>query len=244
MPKVLIIGAAADVGRELCHLYGKVGYDLVLAARNINRLEADKSDYEIRYNIKVELLEFDVTDYWSHEKALEPYMQNIEGAIYVAGYLGDHEKAKADWDEAQNIIDVNYSGAVSALNIIANSFEKRQSGWIVGISSVAGDRGRGSNYYYGSAKAAFSSYLSGLRSRLSHSGFNVLTVKPGFIETKMVAHFPPTPKPITASAQKVAKDTFKAQQKKKNVIYTVWPWFWIMVIIKHLPESIFKKLKF
>lgn len=238
-----MIGAAADVGRELCHEYGKAGYDLVLAARNIERLQADKSDYEIRYSVKVELLELDVTDYWSHEKILSPILDTVDGAIYIAGYLGDHEKAKIDWDEAQNIIDVNYSGAVSALNTIANAFEKRKSGWIVGISSVAGDRGRGSNFYYGSAKAAFTAYLSGLRNRLAPVGVHVLTVKPGFIATKMVAHFPPTPKPITATAQKVAKDVIKAQKKGKNTLYTTWPWRWIMLIIVLIPEKIFKKLK-
>lgn len=243
MPTVLVIGAAADVGREICHQYAKAGYNLVLAARNISRLANDKSDYEIRYNVSVSLLELDVTDYWSHQKLLEPLLQNCEGVVYVAGYLGDNDKAKTDWDEAQNIIDVNYTGAVSCLNLAAQVFEERKSGWLVGIGSVAGERGRQSNYYYGSAKAAFTAYLSGLRNRLQASNVQVLTVKPGFIATKMVAHMPPTPPPLTANPQQVAKAVFKAQQKKKNVRYTLGVWRLIMLIIKLIPEPIFKKLK-
>lgn len=242
MPKVLIVGATSDIARELGHAYGKAGFDLVLAARQSERLKNDQSDFEIRYSIQTKLLELDVTDYKNHDQILSPVLDSCEGVLLVAGYLGDHEKAKTDWDESQQILNTNFNGAVSILNIVAQHFENRKSGWITGISSVAGDRGRASNYYYGSAKAGLTAYLSGLRNRLQASGVHVLTVKPGFVATKMTEGLP-LPKPLTASAKQVAVASFNAQKKGKNVLYTIWPWFWIMFIIKHIPEAIFKKLK-
>lgn len=242
MPKVLIVGATSDIARELGHAYGKAGYDLVLAARQSERLKNDQSDFQIRYEVQTELLELDLLDFDSHATQLAPVLDSCEGLILVAGYLGDHEKAKTDWDESQRILNTNFNGAVSILNLAAQHFENRKSGWITGISSVAGDRGRASNYYYGSAKAGLTAYLSGLRNRLQASGVHVLTVKPGFVATKMTEGLP-LPKPLTASAKQVAQASYKAQKKGKNVLYTIWPWFWIMFIIKHIPEGIFKKLK-
>ena len=139
------------------------------------------------------------------------------------------------------IIDSNYTGAVSILNIVANDFEARKFGTIVGISSVAGDRGRQSNYLYGSAKAGFTAYLSGLRNRLYKSGVHVLTVKPGFMKTRMIEGMR-TPGPLTAEPAKVATVVYKATTKRKNEIYVLWMWRYIMLVIRLIPEIIFKKL--
>ena len=155
------------------------------------------------------------------------------------GYLGNQEKAQVDFEEVQKIIDTNYTGIVSLFNIIANDFEKRRSGFIVGISSVAGDRGRKSNYIYGSAKAGLTAYLSGLRNRLYDAHVHVLTVKPGFVATKMTENMD-LPKKLTAQPEKVARDIFNAQQKGKNVLYTKWMWKWVMMVIKMIPEWKFK----
>jgi hypothetical protein len=149
--------------------------------------------------------------------------------------------AQNDWNETFNTINVNFTGAVSMLNIIANDFEARKSSFIIGISSVAGDRGRKANYIYGSAKAGFSAYLSGLRNRLFGSGVHVLTVKPGFVATKMTEGLD-LPEKLTAHPEAVAKDIFVAQQKGKDVLYTKSIWRLVMLIIKHIPEGIFKKL--
>jgi len=138
-------------------------------------------------------------------------------------------------------MDTNYTGVVSLFNIIANDFEKRKSGFIVGISSVAGDRGRKSNYIYGSAKAAFTAYLSGLRNRLYDAQVHVLTVKPGFVSTKMTEGMD-LPEKLTAQPEEVAEDIYKAQQKGKNVLYTKWIWRWMMLIIRSIPEFQFKKM--
>ena len=126
-------------------------------------------------------------------------------------------------------------------NIIANDFEKRRSGFIVGISSVAGDRGRKSNYIYGSAKAGFSAYLSGLRNRLHSVHVQVLTVKPGFVRTKMTEGMD-LPERLTAQPEEVAKDIFKAQQRGRDVLYAKGMWRWIMLVIKTIPEWLFKRM--
>ena len=137
---------------------------------------------------------------------------------------------------------VNYVGAVSILNIIAAKYVEAGKGVIVGISSVAGERGRQSNFFYGSAKAGFTAYLSGLRNRLFPKNVHVLTVKPGFVATKMTENMV-TPKPVTATPDEVANAIYTAVEKKKNVIYVKWMWRWIMLIIRSIPESMFKKLK-
>ena len=157
------------------------------------------------------------------------------------GYLGDQERAEQEAEEARLIFDTNYTGITSLLDVVARDYESKQEGTIIGISSVAGERGRKSNYYYGSAKAAFSSYLSGLRNRLHSSGVHVVTVKPGFVDTQMTEGMD-LPKPLTAKPSQVAQSIYKAYNKKKNTIYVLWPWRWIMLIIKNIPEWQFKKM--
>ena len=164
------------------------------------------------------------------------------GVISAIGYLGDQKKAQSNFREANKILDTNYTGITSLFNVIANDFEKRGSGFIVGISSVAGDRGRKSNYFYGSAKAAFTTYLSGLRNRLYEANVHVLTVKPGFVNTQMTAKMD-LPTKLTAQPEEVAKDIYDAQNSKKDQLYTKWYWKWIMIIIKLIPEFKFKKKK-
>jgi decaprenylphospho-beta-D-erythro-pentofuranosid-2-ulose 2-reductase len=160
----------------------------------------------------------------------------------VFGYLGDQQQAQEDWEEAAKILQVNYTGAVSILNHLTEEMVARGKGCIVGVSSVAGDRGRSSNYFYGSAKAGFTAYLSGLRNRLSsqNAGVHVLTVKPGYVRTAMTEGMELHPL-LTASPKQVAEDIYRAVLKRKDVIYTRWMWRYIMLIIKWLPEFVFKK---
>ena len=153
----------------------------------------------------------------------------------------DQEDAEKDFIKTRLTIDTNYTGAVSILNVVANDFEARSSGFIIGISSVAGDRGRKANYIYGSSKAAFTAYLSGLRNRLCDSGVQVLTVKPGFVYTKMTKSLD-LPEKLTAQPKEVAKDIFKAQHSGRNILYTKWMWRYIMLIIRLIPEFVFKKM--
>ncbi len=241
MNNVLILGATSDMAMALAHKFAGVGFNLTLAARNSARLAEAVTDLEIRYGTKVEAVNFDALDFDSHADFYQGLTSRPDVAICVFGYLGDQKTAQADFPEAEKIINSNYTGAVSILNIIANDFAQRRAGTIIGISSVAGDRGRQSNYVYGSAKAAFTAYLSGLRNRLARAGVHVITVKPGFVRTKMTAGMP-LPAPVTAKPAQVANDVFKAYQKQSNVVYTLWMWKLIMLIIRHIPEGIFKRL--
>ena len=241
MSYILIVGASSDIAKAVAREYAKNGYDLYLAGRDIDRLKDFKRDVEVRTQRDIRLLELDILDFDTHKSFYDSLEPKPLGVISAVGYLGNQKKAQRDFKEAKKIIDTNYTGVVSLFNIIANDFESRRSGFIVGISSVAGDRGRKSNYIYGSAKAGLSAYLSGLRNRLYESQVQVLTVKPGFVATKMTEGMDLPPK-LTATPKEVAKDIFDAQQSGKDVIYTKWFWRYIMMIIRFIPEWKFKKM--
>ncbi len=241
MGYILIIGAKSDIAQAIARKYAQKGYHLYLAARNSNQLQSFASDIALRTQRDVKCLELDILNFESHRIFYDNLVEKPIGAISVVGYLGDQDRAQTDFIEAKKIMDTNYTGVVSLLNIIAQDFEERKNGFIIGISSVAGDRGRKSNYTYGSSKAALTSYLGGLRNRLYEANVQVLTVKPGFVATKMTAGLD-LPKKLTALPEEVAKDIYKAQQKGKNVVYTKWMWRWIMMIIRNIPEWQFKKM--
>lgn len=239
MGYVLIIGAKSDIAKAVAKEYVKNGYDLYLAARGVSELEAFANDIIVRTQKNVKMIELDILDYMSHQTFYDQLEEKPLGVVSAVGYLGDQDKAQSDFTEAQKIIDTNYTGVVSLFNIIADDFEKRKSGFIVGISSVAGDRGRKSNYIYGSAKAGLTAYLSGLRNRLFDAQVHVLTVKPGFVATKMTEDMD-LPEKLTAQPEEVAEDIYKAQEKGRDVIYTKWVWRYVMMIIKMIPEWKFK----
>lgn len=241
MKHVLILGATSDMSIALAETHAKQGDHLLLAGRNSDQLESLKSDLKIRFETEVDCYHFDASNINDHSDFYTGLSVKPSLVYCVFGYLGDQQKAETDWSECQQIITTNYTGAVSILNIIANDMEARKEGTIVGISSVAGERGRMSNYHYGSAKAGFTAYLSGLRNRLEKHRVHVLTVKPGFVATKMTEGLP-LPKPLTASTLQVAKAILKAVKKQTNTIYVLPIWRLIMYIIKSIPEFIFKKL--
>jgi len=226
----------------LAHKFGSQGYNLLLAARNSGRLAETVNDLRIRYNVTATAVEFDALDYAGHAGFYAGLPTPPDVVICVFGYLGNQQLAQTSFAEAEKIINSNYTGAVSILNIVANDFAARRAGAIIGISSVAGDRGRQSNYIYGSAKAAFTAYLSGLRNRLVQSNVPVITVKPGFVRTKMTAGLP-LPAPVTANPAQVANDVYHAYVKQSDVVYTLWLWRFVMLIIRHIPEAIFKRMK-
>lgn len=242
MPTILILGATSDMATAIARKFGDAGFDIQLAARNAARLRPLQSDLAIRYSVNCTLHEFDASQPDTHKVFLDalPVLPDI--SVCVFGYLGDQQKAESDWTECERILQVNYIGAVSILNVIANQYASRHNGTIVGISSVAGERGRQSNYFYGSAKAGFTAYLAGLRNRLFHQHVHVVSVQPGFVYTKMTENMP-LPRPLTATPGVVAAVVYRAVQKKKNVVYVKWFWRWIMLVIKSIPEGLFKKLK-
>lgn len=239
MSYILIIGARSDIAKAVAREYAKHGYNLYLAARNASELEDFANDITVRTQRTVKTVELDILDYENHQAIYDQLDEKPLGVISAVGYLGDQDKAQVDFQESKLIMDTNYTGVVSLFNIIASDFEYRRFGFIVGISSVAGDRGRKSNYIYGSAKAALTAYLSGLRNRLFDAQVHVLTVKPGFVATKMTEDMD-LPEKLTAQPEEVAVDIYRAQQKNKNMLYTKWIWRWVMLIIRMIPEWKFK----
>ena len=242
MKYLLIIGAKSDIAKELAKTYAENNYNLYLAGRNIEEIAELKQDIKVRTaTTKVILKEFDITDFKSHNEFFSSLNPKPSGILIAAGYMAPQNECEADFAKTQNTINVNYLGAVSILNIATIYFEKQKHGFIIGISSVAGDRGRKNNYIYGSSKAAFSTYLSGLRNKLHQYNINVLTVKPGFVNTKLTKNLE-LPEFLTAEPETIAKEIFKAQQLNKNIIYTTSIWKIIMLIIKIIPEWQFKKM--
>ncbi|HUQ97128.1 MAG TPA: SDR family oxidoreductase [Chitinophagaceae bacterium] len=242
MPTVLILGATSDMGYAIAKKFAAEGYDIQLAARKPEQLQAYQSDIQIRHNRQCSVHAFDALDFASHAAFYQSLSPKPDISICVVGYMNENEKVIADWNETLKTINTNYIGAISILNLIAADYSRHGKGTIVGISSVAGNRGRQSNYIYGSAKAGFTAYLSGLRNAVFKNGVHVMTVLPGFVNTKMTEHLQ-LPKPLTAQPADVATVIYNGVLKKSNIVYVKWFWRWIMLIITSIPEGIFKKLK-
>ena len=241
MKNVLILGATSDMAQAIAKKFAAEGWSLTLAALEPDLLEPIAGDLRVRSKMDIQALEFDALDFSSHRNFYESLETKPDAVICVFGYMGDPLLARTDIAEVRKTIDINFTGAVSILNVVADDFEKRGHGAIAGISSVAGDRGRQSNYIYGCAKAGLTAYLAGLRNRLAKTGVHVMTVKPGFVRTKMTESLE-LPAALTAEPEQVADAVFQGLEKKRNTVYTLWMWRWIMLVIRHIPEFIFKKM--
>lgn len=239
---LLVLGANSDIAMATAHQFAQQGWCLILASRDTPLLKRSAKDIQIRHQIEALALEFDALDFKSHASFYENLPQKIDAVFLAFGYLGDQTQAQQDFTVAQKIISTNYTAVVSIVEIIATDFIQRQTGHIMVVSSVAGDRGRASNYIYGSAKAGLSAYLEGLRHRLFSLGIPVMTIKPGFVATKMT-HGLDLPQKLLAQPQQVAKAVYGGFLKKRDVIYTKGIWRFIMLIIIHLPRFLFKRTK-
>ena len=237
---VLILGARSDIGRAIARAYAATGVEVILAARRVGTLEADLADLRVRYGGVARCVEFDVND-----GDPDGFFNRLGGApgtvVMVVGLLGDQDQSAADDEAGRLVMESNYVGPARYLLAAARLMTSRASGCIIGISSVAGDRGRGSNFIYGSAKAGFSAFLSGLRNRLGRSGVQVITVKPGYVYTNMTEGMS-LPSKLTATPDEVAAAVLKAHKFGRDVIYTKPIWRLIMLVISAIPESFFKKL--
>jgi len=235
---VVILGARSDIGRAIARLYAARGHRVVLAARG--NLDADSRDLELRTGASARAVTFDVTD--GAPDAFFAALGEVPGTVVmVAGLLGEQARSASDDGSAALVIDTNFTGPGGRLLAGARVLSAARDGCIIGISSVAGDRGRGSNFIYGSAKAGLSAFLSGLRNAHARSGLHVLTVKPGFVATQMTAGMK-LPPPLTASPEEVALAIMRAQEKGQDVIYVRGRWRLIMAIIRAIPERLFKRL--
>lgn len=241
MKRTLILGATSDIAIPISHELLKKKVPLILASRNESENIKLVSDLKIRYSTDILIEKFDANDLESHQSFFERTKDKIDTVICLVGYMGKSQECDESYKEIQNIVYSNYLGLMCILNLFAHSFAKEKKGKIVGVSSVAGDRGRGSNFLYGSAKAGFTAYLSGLRNKMYPHNVQVITVKPGFIFTKMTKDIK-LPKLLTAQPETVSKQILLALENNKDVLYTKSIWFLIMLIIKSIPERIFKKL--
>ena len=241
---VLILGATSRIAQSIAAEHAKDGDSVLLAARDRDEVKIIASDIQIRHSTRVLIGDFEATDFASHARFIADAIEalgSIDTAYVVFGAMGEQAASEKDFSAARTILDVNFTGAVSISEALAGYMEERGQGVIVGVSSVAGDRGRQSNYFYGAAKGGYSLYLQGLRGRMARSGVHVMTAKLGFIDTPMTFGLK-TKIPI-ASPEATARALKKAASKGKNTLY--YPWFWrqVMFLIKGIPERMFKKLK-
>lgn len=240
---VLILGATSAIARATAAAFAARGGALYLASRDADELQRIAADLHLRYGVEVHHGLFDAAATETHEAFFQTVlaiMPELSGVVLAFGYLGDQQAAR-NFKVGEKVIAGNFTGAASILSLCADYFEPLKRGFIIGISSVAGDRGRQSNYVYGAAKGALSLYLQGLRNRLYASGVRVITVKPGFVDTAMTYGLPGLF--LVASPQSVAERIVASLGKSADVVYLPWFWRYIMLIIKHIPEPVFKRMK-
>jgi short-subunit dehydrogenase len=244
MRRVLIVGATSAIAEATARRFAKEGDRLFLTGRDVGKLERIAQDLRIRGATQVDTHRLDVTQLSAHEAALaraEMCLGGLDTVLIAHGTLPDQRECEKSVELSVKEFNTNGLSAIALLTRLASKFEQKRSGTIAVITSVAGDRGRQSNYIYGSAKGALSTFLQGLRNRLSSLGVHVLTIKPGFVDTPMTATFKKGP--LWASPDRVARDILNAIGKRKDVIYT--PWFWrpIMLVIRLIPERVFKRMR-
>lgn len=240
---MIILGANSDISQAFIERVLSKGEKfpvIYLLSSNTENAERIARHFEVKYLQQFEIIPFDLSKE-SNFQNLEHINSNI--VFCTSGFLGkDVATGLYDDNNTQKIISINYSNLVLLLNHFARKFEAKGNGTIIALSSVAGERGRQSNFIYGSAKAGFTVYLQGLRNYLFHKGVHVLTVIPGFMDTQMTANIS-TPKMLTASPQKSADIIYHAWKTKKNTVYVTGIWRFIMLMIRNIPEFIFKKMK-
>lgn len=242
--KIVIFGATSAIAQETAKCFAADGADLVLVGRDAARLTAIGDDLKVRGANQVTSIIADLANLSGHASLIQEASEKFGGmdAVLVAhGTLGDQKASEADVDEMLRQFNTNALSFMSLLTVLGNYFEQRRSGCICVISSVAGDRGRGSNYVYGSAKAAVTAFTSGLRARLAKVGVSVVTIKPGFVDTPMTVNVKKGP--LMAKADKVGRRIYVAMLKGEDVVYVPWFWAPIMQVIRSVPERVFKKTK-
>jgi len=242
--KLLILGATSAIAQEVAKNFAQHRAEFVLVGRNRARLETIASDLQVRGARRTEVIEADLADLSGHAELLdeaEQLLGGLDAALIAHGTLGDQQRSQADVDVMLQELNTNALSYLSLLTLLGNRFEQKRAGCIAVISSVAGERGRGSNYVYGSAKAAVTAFSSGLRARLSKSGVSVITVKPGFVDTPMTAGVKKNP--LFARPEVVGRRIYEAMLKGEAVVYAPWFWAPVMLLIRLLPERLMKRTK-
>jgi hypothetical protein len=239
--RVLVLGATSGIARAAALEWARRGADLVLAGRDHEELEYLAADARIRGGAKVEIIDFVATDFASHPDFWQRCGE-VDGVLCALGAMPPQAEAQRDWAKCQAIIEVNYSACVSILNLVANDFEARKRGFIVILSSVAGDRARRNNYLYASAKSGVSAYAEGLRARLFASGVSVTTIKPGPVDTGMTWGMDKLP--LLVGPERVASDIYRGARRGADVVFSPPPWRLIMALLRFVPSFVWKRMDF
>ena len=240
---VLALGATSAIAEATLRLMAERGARFYLVGRSQEKLEAVAADLHTRGASAVAVCAMDLDNTKAHPAMLAAAAQSlgtIEMALMAHGILGDQAEAQASYGAAETILHTNFLSAVSLITWLANYFETLGQGTLAVLSSVAGDRGRRSNYVYGASKGALSIFLDGVRSRLDGAGVQVLTIKPGFVATPMTAHL--AQGPLFARPAEVAKGIVKAVERRRDVVYLPPFWAGIMLVVRLIPQPLFKKL--
>jgi decaprenylphospho-beta-D-erythro-pentofuranosid-2-ulose 2-reductase len=241
--KILVLGATSGIAEATCRIWAQQGASLFLVARNAEKLAVVAADLRLRGARYVDTAVADLDDTDGHPALLAHAINSLTGmdvAYLTHGILGDQAKAEREFNTAAQILHTNLMAPVSLLTWLANYCAQRRAGVLAVISSVAGERGRKSNYAYGASKAGLSAFLGGLRNRVDREGVTVLTIKPGPVKTAMTGHMPGSEK--FADVNAVAKSIVAAVDRKQDTLYVPFQWQPIMFVIRHIPERIFKKL--
>jgi short-subunit dehydrogenase len=241
---IVIIGATSAIAEAFAKRYcKKPASQFLLVGRNEQKLQVIADDLSVRGAAKCHVLVADLEEKQSYSECAEKaqtLLGKVDLVLMAHGVLGDQKEAEQDVDAMLQIMNANATSSLALLTLFANMLEQQGSGVIAFISSVAGDRGRPSNYVYGASKAVVTTFLQGLRARLAKSGVHVLTIKPGFVDTPMTAAFDKGL--LWVKPEVIAEGIEKAIDKRKDEVYLPWFWQIIMAIITRIPEKIFKKL--
>jgi len=243
MDNILILGAHSDIAIACADRFAEKGHSLILATREPSRLTNHRERLIKKFNIHVQIVDFEACNYEDHPSFWKKHETQADVVLVAIGHFDPKGESSHSQSYVLEALQSNYLGVVNILNIIASSFKAKKAGTIIGISSVAGERGRQSNMLYGSAKAGLTAYLSGLRNWLQPDGVHVATIKPGYVQTRMIAHLK-TLKLLTATPEEVAEAIYrKAYKRHQNVVFIKPIWRLIMSIIRIIPEPFFKRLK-
>ena len=243
MKKILIIGATSAIAEATARIWAQSGNELFLVARNEERLNLMTKDLKVRGASEVHSYSIDANNFDRYSSMLDKacgVLGVIDIVLIAHGTLSNQKECEQSVDLTMQEIKTKALSAIALLTHLANRFERQGNGTIAVISSVAGDRGRASNYVYGSAKAMVTTFTSGLRQRLYKSGISVVTIKPGFVDTPMTAEFKKGL--LWAKPDDVAAKIVRAIDKRKDEVYVPMFWWGVMWIIKRIPEILFKKV--
>lgn len=241
MEQSLVVGGTSDIGVWVIEALAKRGHSLTITGRNKNKLSEIETNIKRKYNVPISSYVLDITDMGSFPKFYSSLKEKPNHVYVLVGYYEDQTQAREDWKELEKTIQINFTGVAALVNHISLAMEKEKKGTITVVSSVAGDRGRKLNYIYGSAKAGLTVYLSGLRALLYPKGVHIGTILLGPVYTKMSFGHNLMPW-LTLRPEVAGESIVKAGLNKKDQVYIRWPWYWIMFVIRMIPEWIFKRL--